>query len=285
MTSKIFIFGFGYVADALAKVLQAQSFAIAGTSRNPEKRSYYHDKGYEIVDFAPEAVEKALIGTTHLLISTSQRLQEKDPVLSQFTPLLNTITTLQWIGYFSTTGVYGDYQGEWVTEASDAKGDGERAKNRITAEQDWLEWGKARTIPTHIFRLAGIYGKGRSVIEQLRAGKNQAIYKQDQVFSRIHVKDIVHIVENSIKTPEAGIYNVCDDEPSAAYEVMQYAATLMQLPPPALVPYETANLSDMAQEFYRSNRRVSNAKMKKQWGINLLYPTYREGLKNILAES
>ncbi|MEI7668470.1 MAG: SDR family oxidoreductase [Pseudomonadota bacterium] len=285
---KILIFGFGYTANFLAQKLKNTGFTITGTSRNSEKREYYSGFSYEIVDFTKPEVEKIIQDTTHILISTSQRLSDFDPVLENFTEIiLNNTKKLEWIGYLSTTGVYGNHQGAWVDEETPVKPDGERTRKRIEAEQKWLEFGKNLNIPTNIFRLAGIYGEGRSVIEQLKEGKAQAIYKQNQVFSRIHVEDIANILIASINKPQGSnqggnIYNVCDDEPAPAYEVMNYAAEILGLPKPEIIPYEKAHLSDMAKEFYSSNRRVSNKKIKEKLGVDLLYPTYREGIKAII---
>lgn len=188
-----------------------------------------------------------------------------------------------WLGYLSTTGVYGDWDGAWVDENAELRGTGERLKRRIAAEKEWRAHGG------HVFRLAGIYGPGRSVLEDLKAGTARRIDKKGQVFSRIHVADIAHIVFASMRRPSPGsTYNVCDDEPAPAHEVVAHGARLLGIKPPPLVPYEQAQLSPMGHEFYAANRRVNNEKIKRELGVSLIYPTYREGLaqclQNIRAE-
>ena len=280
----LFIFGFGYTATLLAKQLAAAGWHIAGTSRNPQTREHLQSLGYKAVDFKPAEILPFLQKTTHLVISTPLNKTWQDPVLADFKPLIAAEAPhLEWIGYLSTTGVYGDYKGEWVDESTPPKPTGERALGRQKAEAQWLEFGASIHVPAHVFRLAGIYGPGRNAIRQLKEGKARPIYKPGQVFSRIHVADIASILMASMKKPQAGnIYNVCDDLPAASHEVIQYAAELLHLPAPELIPFEQANLSDMGREFYESSRRVKNDKIKQQLAVALAYPTYREGLRAML---
>ena len=253
-------------------MLKGQGWEIAGTSRDAGTRSYLQTLGYQLVDFpdSPSALENA----THLLISNPLDKNWKDPVLEAFPALMGN---RQWIGYLSTTGVYGDHQGEWVDENTVPKPNGERAAGRLKAENKW------RALGGHVFRLAGIYGPERNVLAQLKDGTARPIYKKDQVFSRIHVEDIARVIMASIQKPSPdAIYNVCDDLPAASHEVLEYAAQLLKLPAPALIPFEQASLSPMAKEFYESSRRVRNDKIKTELGVKLLYPTYREGLVALL---
>ncbi len=280
MRNKLFIFGFGYTAAALAKPLHAAGWAIAGTTRQTEKREQLGALGYSISNFNESEVRALLQDATHIVSAAPLLKNFHDPVLSSFTPLLREAAShLKWLGYLSTTGVYGDHQGAWVDETSPLKPDNDRTRGRVAAEQSWLSLGHETGIPTHIFRLAGIYGPGRNALRQLKDGTAKSIYKEGQVFSRIHVEDIANIITASISAPHAGgIYNACDDEPAPAHEVTRYAAQLLDIEPPALIPFEEAQLSDMAKEFYSNNRRVANAKLKQELRITLTYPTYREGL-------
>lgn len=184
-----------------------------------------------------------------------------------------------WAGYLSTTGVYGDWGGAWVDEGSELRPNNERLKRRVAAEKEWRAHGG------HVFRLAGIYGPTRSAIEDIRAGEARRIDKPNQVFSRIHVDDIAQTVVASMFAPNAGsVYNVCDDAPAPAHEVVEYGCRLLGVKPPPLIPFEQAELSPMGREFYAANRRVRNGKIKKELGISLYYPSYKEGLAQCLQQ-
>ena len=186
---------------------------------------------------------------------------------------------LAWIGYLGTTAVYGDRQGGWVDEETPIEPTLARADRRARAEAAWLKSG----LPVHIFRLAGIYGPGRNAFVNLKDGTARRIVKPGQVFSRIHVEDIATVLEASIARPRPGaIYNVCDDEPAPPQDVVAHAAELMGVAPPPEQPYETADLSPMARTFYKDNRRVRNERIKRELGVRLAYPTYREGLAALL---
>ena len=191
--------------------------------------------------------------------------------------------SLVWLGYLSTTGVYGDRSGGWVDEESELHPSGERGRRRVAAEAGWLDLWRRSGAPVHVFRLAAIYGPGRSPIEALRVGTAKRIAKPGQVFSRIHVEDLASVLAASIARPQPGaVYNVCDDEAAPPEAVVAYAAGLLGIAPPPLVPFEEAGLSAMARSFYDDNKRVSNARIKSELGVTLRYPTYREGLAAIL---
>jgi len=198
-------------------------------------------------------------------------------------PLLNSIPIKQykfdWVGYLSTTGVYGNHNGDWVDEATVLNPTTERGKLRKSAERAW----ENSNLPLHIFRLAGIYGPGRGPFSKVRNGTARRIIKADQMFSRIHVDDIAQILAASIHAPRPGaIYNLCDNDPAPPQDVISYAATLLGLPLPPMVDFETAEMTPMAKSFYAENKRVSNDLIKSELGIKLLYPTYKSGLKNLL---
>ena len=186
---------------------------------------------------------------------------------------------LTWAAYLSTTGVYGDTRGAWVDETSPLNPSSERSRNRVTAERQFMDWAAACDIPGFVFRLAGIYGPGRSALDQVRAGTARRIYKPGQIFSRVHVDDIVHALDAAIGMPgAAGVYNVCDDEPAPPWEVTAHAARICGLPVPPAIPFHRAGLSPMARSFYADCRRVRNDRLKHDLGVSLAYPSFREGL-------
>ena len=283
---RLFAFGLGFSAQELASRLAAKGWQIAGTARDEANLARLSGKGYEVTRFAGEAgnhhVTRLLRGATHLLHSIPPG-HEGDPVLAHYRDQIATVGTLEWIGYLSTVGVYGDQGGNWVDEATAPKPNSERTAARVEAEAAWLEFGRETGIPTHVFRLAGIYGQGRSAFDKLMAGTARRIRKDGQVFSRIHVEDIANVLEASIAKPNAGaIYNVADDEPAAPDAVVAYAAELLGVPPPPEVEFADADLSPMARSFYEGSRRIANARIKSELGVKLRYPTYREGLASLI---
>ena len=282
---RLFCFGLGFCAQTLAARLKSKGWRVAGTTRTREHMDELTGQGYEAFQFAtgkPLADPAAsLLGTTHILVSCPPDAAG-DPVLQEHAKALSDLAPhLKWIGYLSTTGVYGDRAGEWVDEQSLVAPNSERAKRRVAAEQAWLAVGAALHVPVQIFRLAGIYGPGRNQIQTVREGSARRIVKSGQVFSRIHVDDVATVLEASIARPHAGaIYNVCDDEPAPPHEVIEYAANLIGLPPPPLEQFEEAarTMSEMALSFYADSKRVRNDRIKQELAVELRYPTYREGL-------
>lgn len=284
--SKLFAFGLGFSAQALAARLAAEDWEIAGTARDVGKVGQLAARGYEMVQYAGEAensaLPQALRGTTHLLHSIPPGPQG-DPVLAHYRQDLAALSSLKWIGYLSTVGVYGDQGGRWVDEETPPKPNSARTEARVEAEKAWLAFGEEMGVPVHIFRLAGIYGPGRCVFDKLKAGTARRINKEGQVFSRIHVEDIASVLEASIARPRAGaIYNVADDEPAAPGDVVAYAAELAGVPPPPEVDFADADLTPMARSFYEGSRRIGNDRIRAELGVTLRYPTYREGLAALL---
>jgi nucleoside-diphosphate-sugar epimerase len=208
-----------------------------------------------------------------------------DPVLDCHGAAVAAIAGLRWVGYLSTTGVYGDCGGAWVDEATEPRPAGERGRRRLQAEEGWLALHRSAHLPLHIFRLAGIYGPGRSPLDAVRAGTARRIDKPGHVFSRIHVDDLAAVLRASMARPDPGaIYNLCDDAPAAPGEVIAHAAALLGVAPPPIVEFAAATLSPMARSFYDDNKRVCNRRIKTALGVTLRYPSYREGLAAILAE-
>lgn len=288
---RLFCFGLGSSALALTALLKAEGWRIAGTCRSAEKAALLAARGIETYRFDGESpmadVAAALAGTTHLLISAPPGPPDSqgvgDPVLRQHAADIAALSSLHWLGYLSTTGVYGDRQGAWVDESAPLEPSGERGMRRVAAEAGWLELWRRHGLPVHLFRLAGIYGPDSNALATVRAGKAQRIDKPGQVFSRIHVADIAQVLRASMAKPNPGAaYNVCDDNPAAPEEVIRYACELLGVTPPPLVPFETAQLSPMARSFYDDNKRVRNDRIKTELGVVLTYPDYKAGLQAIL---
>jgi len=282
----LFCFGLGYTALTLGRRLVADGWAVTGTCRTPAAAEALRGSGFPVhlFDRAHPLPRQVLEGATHLLVSVPPDAAG-DPVLATHGQAIAAIKGLSWVGYLSTTGVYGDRGGAWVDEAAALRPTGERGRRRLAAEEGWLDLWRSNGVPAHIFRAAGIYGPGRSAFDALRSGTARRIDKPGQVFSRIHVDDLANVLVASIKRPRPGaIYNVCDDDPSPPGAVVAHAAVLLGAPAPPLVPIEAAGLSPMARSFYDDNKRVSNRLIKAELGVSLRYPDYRTGLAAILAE-
>ena len=281
--SNLFVFGLGYSAIETAVILQAGGWRVSGTVRTAAKAGKLAKEGISSILFDDRAaVESALHAATHLLVSTPPG-DGGDPAVSAYGPALSAAPALRWIGYLSTVGVYGDHHGEWIDEETPTAAPRGRKSARVEAEKAWEAIALERGIPLDIFRLAGIYGPGRSPIDRIRAGDARCIVKPGQVFNRIHVEDIAQTVIAAIRRERRGggprIYNVADDEPAPPQDVLLYAAELIGAPPPPEIPFERAELSPMARSFYEDNKRVHNTKIKRELGVVLRYPTYREGLQ------
>ena len=280
----LFCFGLGYSARRLAKNLIAEGWSVAGTCGDPQQQEQLAIEGYDVSLFdrgtpLPDEYDP-LDRATHILSSVPP--DDGDPVVDLVGKRIATCNGLVWVGYLSTTGVYGDTGGAWVDEDTPLRPTGERSRRRANAERAWLDLGANDHVPVHVFRLAGIYGPARSAIDTVRAGRARRIDKPGHLFSRIHVEDLAAVLMASMHTPRPGaIYNVCDDAPAPQEQVVAYACELLGVEPPPLVPFEEAELSDMARSFYADNRRVRNDLVKSAHGLRLRYPTYREGLSAI----
>ena len=265
----------------------ADSWQVTGTCRSEEKADKLRALGIEPVLFdatAPIAdIADHLRPDTHVLSSIPPS-RDGDPVIRLHgEDLAIRAGSLKWVGYLSTTGVYGDRGGDWVDETSPYLPATERGRMRLRAERQWNRLYAHRTVPVHRFRLAGIYGPGRNPLTRVAQGKTRRIEKAGQVFSRIHVEDIAKVLRASIARPGPGrAYNVCDDLAAPPQEVIAHAAGLLGLPVPPAVPFEEAQLSDMAASFYAESKRVRNDRIKRELGVELTYPTYKEGLQALL---
>lgn len=290
MAGTLLSLGHGYTAQALARRLLAEGWTVIGTTRSPEKAARMRADGVEAVVWpgadaaAAGALAAAFARATHLLTSVAPD-GGQDPVLAAGRDLVaEAAPHLVWAGYLSTTGVYGDHAGGWVDEGTPLAPATARGRARVTAEAEWRALAGETGLPLHIFRLAGIYGPGRGPFEKVRAGTARRIVKPGQVFSRIHVEDIATILAASIARPDPGaVYNVCDDDPAPPEEVIAHAAQLLGLPPPPEEPFDPATMTPMAASFYAESKRVRNDRIRRDLGVRLAYPTYREGLAAVLA--
>lgn len=278
---RLFCFGLGFSALAFARRVQKQGWQVAGTCRSEDKADVLRAEGFDVYLFgdAPLAdPAQALDGTTHLLSSVPPG-DDGDPVVGAHGKDIQAISGLEWIGYLSTTGVYGDRKGGYVNETSMLLPSTERGKRRVTAELVWQDLAAAMNVPLHMFRLAGIYGPGRNQLVSLRKGKARRVEKPGQVFSRIHVDDIAQVLEaaSTCGLPTQP-FNVCDNEASPPQDVVAYAAELLGMDPPPLVPFDEIEMSPMGRSFYAESKRVKNDRIKDDLGVTLKYPTYREGL-------
>lgn len=276
MSKTLLSIGHGFSARALAPLLLAKGWRIIGTTRSEEKAKILSSEGIEA--FVWPGTTLPFQDASHLLTSVAPG-EAGDPVLAEYAPLLRQTDHLEWAGYLSTTGVYGDHQGGWVDETAPLTPATKRGKARVAAETAWQSLG----IPLHIFRLAGIYGPGRGPFAKVRNGTARRIIKPGQVFSRIHVEDIGSVLEASIRQPNPGrIYNLCDDDPAPPEAVIEHAAELLGLPVPPAVPFEDAEMTPMARSFYAESKRVRNHRIKDELRIRLRYPDYRTGLAALL---
>lgn len=275
---RLFCFGLGYTAARLARRLAARGWSIAGTTRDVDRRQrelgeptwslYAFDGGCPIAE-----LDRALAGTTHVLHSIMPD-GGGDPVLRWHADALPRV----WTGYLSTTGVYGDHAGAWVDEDTPRRPTSPRTERRREAEDHWLSRGAL------VFRLAGIYGPGRSALERVEAGRAKQIVKPGKVFNRIHVDDIVATLEAAIAQPSGPgrAFNVADGNPAGSDAVIRYAAELLGIEPPPPVAFEDAEMSAMARSFWANDARITNRRIRDELGVELRYPDYRAGLRQCL---
>jgi nucleoside-diphosphate-sugar epimerase len=286
--SCLFCFGLGYSAQALGRQLIAQGWRVGGTARTGDSAKALAAAGFEAVVFDGHAPRReasdALEHATHVLLSIPPDA-DGDPALRHHARDIEASPSVQWIGYLSTVGVYGDHGGAWIDETTPATPMQERSRWRLAGEDRLLTLGQRSGKRAQVFRLPGIYGAGRSAIERVREGTAQRIVKPGQVFNRVHVDDIAAALAAAIAGRGAqDIYNVTDDEPAPPQDVIAYAAELLHMPAPPEIAFEDARLSPMAASFYAENKRVGNARMRNELGVTLKFPSYREGLQAILVQ-
>ena len=282
MTRRLVVLGHGYSAGFLTRRLVPEGWAVTGTTRDDPARVQAAGATPLRWPGEEDAVRAALARADAILVSAGPDGGEC-PALRDFGAAI-AASPAGWLGYLSTTGVYGDRQGDWVDEDSPLAPSTRRGRDRVAAEAGWQALAAACGPPLHIFRLAGIYGPGRGPFEKVRNGTARRIVKPGQVFSRIHAEDIAQVLAASIARPDPGaIYNLCDDDPAPPEDVLEHAAHLLGLPPPPAEDFATADMTPMARSFYAESKRVSNARIKRELGIRLIHPDYRSGLAAILA--
>ena len=283
INNKFLIFGAGFTGSFFAKTIRKIGCTVLTSSRSNNK-----DSNSFVFNSEKSAMpnEKIFDGVTHILSCIPPDKNGNDPVLRRLESKLKTLS-LQWVGYLSTTGVYGNTNGDWVSEINEPKPVQKRSHKRLNCEKEWIESG----LPVQIFRLPGIYGPGRSTFEAIRNKKILVISKKDQVFSRIHVADITNAIiyllqnKNSLKFHQ--IINIADDEPCSQIEVIQYCYDLLGLTMPKPILFENVKdeLSPIAQSFWMENRRVSNKLLCETLGYKLIYKNFKLGLKNCYLNS
>ncbi len=283
----LFVFGLGYSASAIGALFRQKGWQVLGTVRSAAKFGTLNGQGLAPLLFSDaDGIGRSLANATHCLVSAPPG-EAGDPVLAAYSHALRAAPRLRWIGYLSTIGVYGGLQGAWTDEDTPAEPDTERGLARIEAEAAWTAFCRGRGLPLDIFRLSGIYGPGRNPLDRIRLGEAHRIVKPGQVFNRIHVDDIAQTVAAAMLEesgePVARLFNVADDEPAPPQDVILYAAELIGAAAPPEIPFESAALSPMARSFYAGNKRMRNDKIKRELGIVLKYPTYREGLRALAA--
>ncbi|SDA50410.1 SDR family NAD(P)-dependent oxidoreductase [Mesorhizobium qingshengii] len=280
---QIFVFGAGYSGKAFARA-NKDAATILGTTRSPEKFEALRRAGIAPLLFdgaLKDEIGDALKETTHLVISVAPE-EAGDPVLNAARAAISQMPALEWIGYLSTVGVYGNYDGAWVDETAQCRPVSKRSVMRVAAEQDWLKLGRDIGWPVAILRLSGIYGPGRNALVNLENGTARRLVKPDQVFNRIHCDDIAGSLWQLIERNTGGIFNVTDDLPAPPQDVVTYAASLMGVTPPPEIPFDAAQLSPMARSFYGENKRVANAAIKAA-GYRFRFPDYRSALDHMWA--
>ncbi len=279
---KFLIFGCGFSGSFFANEIRKLGCKALTTSRSKKNdpNSFIFDSENNLFPS-----EKIFDGVTHVLSCIPPSKNGNDPVLKIFKSKLLSLS-LDWVGYLSTTGVYGNTHGEWVSEEDDPNPLQERSQKRLNCEKEWIY----SNLPVQIFRLPGIYGPGRSTFETINSNKIRVIFKKNQIFSRIHVADItnaiIYLLQNKNCLEFHRIINIADDEPSSQLEVIQYCYSLLgkEMPKPILFEEAKKDLSPIAQSFWKENRRVSNNLLCKKLGYDLIYKNYKFGLKNCLLK-
>ena len=277
----LLIFGFGYTAKFMCQKFSKKNWEVFCTTRFKEKAKEIKSLNATPIFFDDEEKIESVLSKNSYILSTAPPENSKDPVVENYGHLLKKNSErVKWAGYLSTTSVYGDKKGEWVTEDTELEPNLERSISRVAAENSWIKLGENLLIKTVIFRLAGIYGPGRSLVDRLM--KDEDVYIVDKpahLFNRIHVDDIVGAIEMAISSKsEAKIFNLSDDLPAKQLDVAKFAASLLKRKSPQTVSLESDLVSEMARSFYKEEKKVSNTRLKDELGYKLTFPSYKEGL-------
>jgi len=284
MQKTIIIFGHGYVAKFLIQKLNALGWIIYCTSRQIEVGKPVKNENVTQINFLDPAIPSLIKSADALLSTVPPNNDVIDPVLHTYAEVISK-SMFEWIGYLSSTSVYGNHNGAWVTEETQCAPTNEQSRIRLLAEQQWLKLYSINKLPVHILRLSGIYGPDKNCLEQIKKGKNFTVIKENQFFSRIHVEDICMATIASIESPTAGeIYNISDDQPAPINVVQQFGASILNAKSLHEIPFEVAGLSDQAKHFFHDNKKVSGEKIKRRLHIAWTYPNYIVGLTKALQQ-
>lgn len=287
MNNHLMIFGYGFTSEAIGERLQDKFSKISGTTRTKDKARALESHNIAPVLFdgrnADEGLLENLSIASHLLVSIGPDA-EGDPVLNALADRLDRLKHLQWIGYLSTVGVYGNHDGAWVDENTACKPVSRRSRERVEAENAWLKICGDLDIPLTIFRLSGIYGPGRNTFMNIEKGNARRLVKPGQVFNRIHREDVAKAVDLAIDKQASGIFNITDDLPAPPQDVVTLAFLLMGKTPPEETDFASAELTAMARSFYGENKRVSNARSKEVLGMVYDWPDYKTSLRRMHEE-
>jgi len=286
-TKKLFCFGLGFTGSALVREVRARGWTASGTCRENVHKDVWARAGVQTYCFdgkeGSEAVGNAVRDASHVLVTIPPQKDTGDVVLKYFKKILADSSQLRWLGYLSTTGVYGNRDGGWMDETSELKPGFDHQRRRVEAEGQWQDLYRKYQVPVHLFRLAGIYGPGRNLLQRVRLGSAKRIDQPGLVFNRIHVDDVVQVLSASMDHPHPGaIYNVSDDLPSSPAEAVAFACELLHVEVPSLIALEDAGFSKMGRSFYLTNKKVRNHKIKEELGVQLQYPDYKAGLRALL---
>lgn len=290
----LLVLGYGYSARRVGARCLAAGWRVSGTSRTPRGVRELEEAGIQGIRFEAgdpggdgARLREALASASHLLVAHPPP-EEGDRIPGEVREGVETGSRnrrLGWVGLLSTTGVYGDRGGGWVDETTEPRPGAPRTRRRLEFEEAWSGLASRLDLPLQLFRVAGIYGPGRSPLDRVRSGRARRIVKEGSVFNRIHVDDLAGAVLAGMAHPEAtGVFNLADGEPASSHEVLGYAAELLGVEPPPEVPWEEARLSPMGESFFAEDRRVRSRRVQEELGYRLLHPGYRQGLKAILDQ-
>lgn len=283
VSSSLLIFGGGYLGEATARAATAKGWQVTLTSRQTQRRAYLAQQGWGAIDPNDKTSLAEAGQAANAILVTSPPDAQGCPALKALSALPTQEAWPDWIGYISSTSVYGDRAGGWVFEEDALNAASLEGARRVKAERDWLDLGLGMGLTVQVFRLPGFYGPGRNPIDHIKDGSARIVKKPGQIFNRIHVDDVVTALLASIERPHpGGAYNLTDDTPCPADEVLSWAAHRLHLPPPPQVCWTDASVSQSMRRFYLDSKRISNARAKAELGWRPTYPSYREGLEALI---
>jgi nucleoside-diphosphate-sugar epimerase len=278
MSKKAFIFGYGYVSSFLCKELEGLGYLVFSTSRSIDIGCKKIEGNLTLINF-DDPIVSSILKESSILLSSVPPSEDSDPVLDKYENDICNSSNLEWLGYLSSTSVYGNHNGAWVNEDTICRPSTSKSKIRLDCENRWLNLYEAKNLPVSIFRLSGIYGPKQNYLEKIIKGKDFTISNDKHFFSRIHVTDICKTIIASIGKPSYGeVFNVSDDLPAPINTVQQFCAQALNRKPLKEISIEEANLSEQAKRFFLDNKKVSNDKIKNFFDLKLDHPDYKSGI-------